>query len=445
MTARGVILAATQSGSGKTTVTLGLARALRDRGWAVATAKVGPDYIDPTFHAAASGRPCLNLDPWAMRPATLAALIARHADAELVLCEGVMGLFDGIDAAGSGSTAELAALTGWPVVLIADARGMAASVAALMQGFVHPPASLRRAGLRVAGIVCNRVGSAAHARLLREALAAALPEIPVLGCVPRHDTLRAPERHLGLVPARELALLEAFFGAASEIVGTSVDLDALVALTTPTRLTPDTAATPPLPPLGQRIAVAEDDAFRFAYPAVLDGWREAGAALTFFSPLRDEAPASDSDALYLPGGYPELHAGRLAAARTFLDTLRRAAGRGVTIYGECGGYMTLGAGLVDAEGQRHALAGLLPLETSFAARRLHLGYRRVTLKAESPLGKAGSAYRGHEFHYATILDEGPGDSLFDLADSGGRALAAAGRRSGSVAGSFVHLIDRSNL
>lgn len=439
----GLIVAAPSSGSGKTTVTLGLARALHRSGVRLATAKAGPDYIDPGFHAAATGRACLNLDPWAMRSGTLAALTARLAgDAELILCEGVMGLFDGVDSQGNGSTAALAALIGWPVVLVVDARGLAASAAAVVQGFVQPPASLAREGLRVAGVIFNRVGGENHVRLLRDTLARARPDIPVLGCIARNAALQTPERHLGLVPAGERSDLDTFLERAADAVA-AVDLAALRQLARPAQLTP-ARATPPVPPLGQRIAVARDAAFVFTYPALLGGWRAAGAELSFFSPLADEAPGDGSDAVYLPGGYPELHAGRLTVAARFLQGLAKAASRGAAIYGECGGYMTLGEGLVDADGQRHAMAGLLPVETSFAQRRLHLGYRQATLAGDGPLGVTGTAYRGHEFHYATVLKEGAGLPLFHLADASGHPLAPGGRRSGSVSGSFIHLIDKAN-
>jgi cobyrinic acid a,c-diamide synthase len=196
-----------------------------------------------------------------------------------------------------------------------------------------------------------------------------------------------------------------------------------------------------VPPLGQRIAVAQDAAFAFAYPAQLAAWREAGADVIPFSPLADEPPAPEADAIYLPGGYPELHAGRLAGNTRFLAGLRRAAEGGVVIFGECGGYMALGVGMVDAAGERHVMAGLLPLESSFAERRLHLGYRQATLVADGPLGRAGAGYRGHEFHYTSIVDEGVGEPLFDCRDARGRALGAVGRRCGRVFGSFIHLID----
>jgi cobyrinic acid a,c-diamide synthase len=194
-----------------------------------------------------------------------------------------------------------------------------------------------------------------------------------------------------------------------------------------------------LPPLGERIAVARDVAFAFAYPHLLGDWRAAGADLAFFSPLADEVPPSDADAVYLPGGYPELHAGRIAAASRFRAGVEDAARRGALVYGECGGYMVLGEHLEDADGTRHRMLGLLPLATSFAARRLHLGYRRL-----APLGGLpwSGALAAHEFHYATILAEDDGDPLFDAATADGAPLGPIGRRHGRVMGSFAHVIDR---
>jgi cobyrinic acid a,c-diamide synthase len=435
----GLILAAPASGSGKTLVTLALLRALVRHGVRAVGAKAGPDYIDPQFHAAACGRPCLNLDPWAMREETIAALVAALGrEGDFVICEGVMGLFDGIDAAGHGSTADLAQRIGWPVILIVDAAGQAASAAALVNGFVR-----HRDDVTIAGVLFNRVGAPAHGAILRDAVAATLPDLPVLGCLPRDPALVLPSRHLGLVQPCENAGIEAILEHAGAWIGAAVDLEKLRALARPARLAEAHDDASPLPPLGSKIAIARDDAFAFAYPATLEGWRRAGASLTFFSPLADEPPAKDADAVYLPGGYPELHAGRIAANARFLDGLRHLAARGVTVYGECGGYMSLGRGLVDAKGQRHAMAGLLPLETSFAERRLHLGYRAAQLVRGCALGQDGAAFRGHEFHYASVVDEGPGDPLFETANAAGRPLGAAGRRTGAVMGSFVHLIDRA--
>jgi cobyrinic acid a,c-diamide synthase len=434
---RGLILAAPASGSGKTTITLALLRHLRQSGRHVASAKVGPDYIDAAFHGAASGTPCFNLDAWAMRHETIAALVAMlERGGEIVLCEGAMGLFDGAGSAGRGSTGDLAALTGWPVVLVVDVAGQAGSAAALLRGFLS-----HRSDVAVAGVIFNRVGGPRHAAMLENSVHTALPTLSILGHVPRHAALALPERHLGLVQAAEHPDLAGFLDRAAELVSGAIDLDALLALACPSRIAALPAAQP-LTPLGQRIAVARDVAFAFAYPAMLEGWRQAGAELSFFSPLADESPDAAADAVFLPGGYPELHAGPLAARGTFMHGLRRAAER-AAIYGECGGYMVLGQGLVDAAGQRHAMAGLLPLETSFAERRRTLGYRQAQLTAAGPLGATGTAFRGHEFHYATIVGEGAGAPLFAVSDADGTSLGETGRISGRVMGSFLHLVDRA--
>lgn len=432
--APGLILGAPASGQGKTIATLAIVRALVGRGLRVAVAKVGPDYIDPAFHAAAGADPCFNLDVWAMRPATVSGLAGRlAADADIVVAEGVMGLFDGA-ADGTGSTADLATATGWPVVLVVDVRGQGASVAALLRGF-----AIHRPDAPLAGVILNRVGGPAHRESLGSSIAAALPDLPVLGCLPRDESLALPARHLGLVQAGEHPELEAFLDRAGRMAADAIDLDALRSIARPGPAGSNLPVS--LPPPGQRIGVARDEAFAFSYLSVIEGWRAAGAEVSFFSPLADEAPDSNTDAVYLPGGYPELHAGRLAASSTFLDGLRGAAKRGAWLFGECGGYMVLGRGLVDADGARHAMAGLLPLETTFAERRLHLGYRRLVLQCDSPFGVSGTYLKGHEFHYATIVDEGPGTPLFSMADARGEDRGVAGRANGRVMGSFIHLID----
>ncbi len=440
MSAAGAIIAAPASGNGKTVVTLALLRALRRRGPAVGSFKVGPDYLDPMFHSRATGRPCYNLDSWAMRIETLAGLgdaAARGAD--LVLGEGVMGLFDGA-ADGQGSTADLASLFDLPVILVVDARGMGASAAALVEGFTR-----HRDDVEVAGVIFNRVASPRHAAVLRQACDDRFAQ-PVLGCLATDPRLEVPSRHLGLVQAGELPALESFLDSAADVIAGEIDLDRLQRLMRPFGLGLYGPPARPLRPLGQRIALASDHAFAFTYPALVEGWRHAGAEVVPFSPLADEAPDPAADAVFLPGGYPELHAGTLAGNGAFLAGLQACAARGAFLYGECGGFMVLGATLTDRAGERHKMAALLPVDTSFAAPRLHLGYRRMRLLQPSPLGRAGTTFRGHEFHYASLVEAGDrtvAAPLFEATDARRQPQGLLGAQQGSVAGSFLHLIDRT--
>lgn len=435
MTARGFIIAAPRSGSGKTTVTLGLLTALARRGFRVRAAKSGPDYIDPAFHAAASGAQGLNLDSFAMPPALIAALAGEAAGAaDLLVIEASMGLFDGIvgEAGRTGAAADLAAGLGLPVVLVMDISGQSQSAAAVARGFaLHDPA------VRIAGVILNKVASERHRTQASDAIAAT--GLAVLGALPREAAMSLPERHLGLVQAVEHEGLAAHLDRLAAAVEAHVDLDALVALAMTPALSHLTPNAPAVPPPGQRIALARDVAFSFAYEHLVAGWRGAGAEILPFSPLADEAPAAHCDALWLPGGYPELHAGRLASATRFRDGVRSIA-RDRPVHGECGGFMVLGEGLEDAEGTRHPMLGLLGHSTSFAKRRLNLGYRRALTREPSALGPAGTAFRGHEFHYASVTEPGDDAALVDLADGQGKSLGPAGSRRGRVSGTFFHVI-----
>ena len=434
MTARGLIVAASRSGSGKTTVTLGLLAALRRNGIAVRAAKVGPDYIDPAFHAAATGAASVNLDSWAMPPGLLDALAGEAAQsAELLIVEGVMGLFDGV--AGppgrTGSTADLATRFGLPVLLVLDVSGQSQTAAAVVRGLAwHDP------DVRIAGVVLNRVGSERHRVLVEDAIDAL--DIPVFGAVPRDAALTMPERHLGLVQAEEHADLAVRLDRLADMAQRHLDLDRIVAGAAPLTVAAP-SHRPALPPPGQRIAVAADAAFTFMYPHLCDGWRRGGAEIVAFSPLADEPPPNDCDACWLPGGYPELHAGVLANAHRFQGGLRRF-GATRPVHGECGGYMVLGEGLEDAQGMRHAMVGLLGHATSFATRKLHLGYREARLLADSPLGRAGSTIRGHEFHYATLISRDTDERFLELTDAQGKPLGDAAGRRGHVTGTFFHAI-----
>ena len=432
----GLIISAPASGTGKTTVTLGLLAALRARGVAVQPFKSGPDYIDPAFHTAAAGRVSVNLDTWAMTGTRLCGLVTAARGADLILAEGSMGLFDGVASpgeSGNGSSADLAVAMGWPVVLVLDVSGQAQSAAAVALGF-----ATLRPDLRLAGVVLNKVASPRHEALVRDGMERA--GLRVFGALPRRAAIELPERHLGLVQAEEHPRLAALLSDASAFIAAHLDLDALITAAAPTRAAADTV---PVPPPAERIALARDAAFSFVYPHLLDGWRRAGATILPFSPLADEAPDETAGACWLPGGYPELHGGRLAEAANFCDGLIRFA-ETRPVHGECGGYMAMGAGLVAADGTRHRMAGLLGLETSFERRRMHLGYRHARLLVPVPGHAAGHRLRGHEFHYATILTQ-PDAPLAEVTDATAAPVAETGSTrsfagGGRATGTFFHHI-----
>ncbi|PCD80194.1 cobyrinate a,c-diamide synthase [Acetobacter orleanensis] len=473
------MVAAPRSGGGKTTVTLALLAAFRRRGIRVGAAKTGPDYIDPAFHAALTGRPGLNLDSWCMNPALLAATLdAARQDVDLVVVESAMGLFDGLVApdGARGAPSDIAARFNIPVLLVLDVSGQGQTVGAVAHGF-----ATWRPDVQVAGVVLNRVASPRHAKLTEEAIQAA--GLPVCGTLLRQPGTPLPERHLGLVQAREHHGLTDWLEDLADKAERELDLDAILAIARPlpdtllaqarepliTRsvstalpathapalLVPDTVPQPsrtlrsqpsatllPLgavPPPGQRIALADDAAFSFLYGHLALFWRQAGAELVPFSPLADEAPDPSCDVCWLPGGYPELHAGRLAAAEQFRHGLAAFA-KTRPVHGECGGFMVLGEALEDAQGTRHRMAGLLGHATSFAKRKLNLGYREATLLGPSVLGQAGTILRGHEFHYATVLDAGVDAPLAHLRAGDGMDLGPCGGRRGIVSGSFFHVL-----
>ena len=432
----GLIIAAPASGTGKTTVMLGLLAALTARGLVVQPFKNGPDYIDPAFHRAASGRASFNLDTWAMPGAMLDGLLGAADTADLVLAEGSMGLFDGVaapGAVGNGATADLAVRMGWPVVLVIDASGQAQTAAAVAQGLAR-----FRPGVRVAGVILNRIASPRHEALVRAGMAEA--GVTVLGSLPKRAAIAMPERHLGLVQAEEQPALQALIAEAAALMRDGVDLDALIAAaaaspapTVPTRITPP----------GQRIALARDPAFSFVYPHLLQGWRAAGAEVLPFSPLGDQAPDPSADVCWLPGGYPELHGAVLAGADQFRAGLRAFA-ETRPVHGECGGYMAMGQAIIGKDGTRYPMAGLLGLVTSFEQRKMHLGYRSATLAQAIPGHPSGSSLRGHEFHYSAILDQ-PDAPLAQVTDATGATVPETGSTrlqsgGGLSTGTFFHLI-----
>ena len=433
----GLLISAPASGTGKTTLMLGLLAAFRAQGVTVQPFKSGPDYIDPAFHTAASGRASFNLDSWSMDRARAEGLVGNALGADLILAEGSMGLFDGVavpGASGNGASADMAAMMGWPVVLVLDVSGAAQSVAATALGFKN-----MRPDVNLAGVVLNRVASPRHETLVKAGMEAV--GVRVLGSLPRRKEIALPERHLGLVQAGEQENLPDILAEAAAFVREHVNLDALRSAAAGTLdQAPDPAKI--IPP-GGRIALAQDQAFAFVYPHLLAGWRAAGATILPFSPLGDEAPDASADCCWLPGGYPELHAGRLASANTFQDGLRTFA-QTKFVHGECGGYMAMGAGIVDKEGVRHQMAGLLGLETSFAKRKMHLGYRQADLNHPIPGQPARARLKGHEFHYASIVEE-PNAPLAKITDSNDLTVPETGSfkqfdGGGQATGTFFHMI-----
>jgi cobyrinic acid a,c-diamide synthase len=434
----GLMIAAPHSGAGKTTVTLGILAALKGIGVSVQPYKTGPDYIDTSHHGLAAGRPSHNLDTWAMPPAAIAEIVLRtSADCDLAIAEGVMGLFDGVDdqgQSGRGTTADLAALSGWPIILVLDVAGQTETAAALALG-----CATYRSDITIGGVILNRVASERHAALITPAFDRL--RIPVLGAIPRNVSIELPERHLGLVQANESGAAERITRLA-DVLKNVIDLEALVSLARASsfRHAASTASVyENLKPPGSRIALASDEAFSFTYNHLFSIWRHHGVEIVPFSPLADEAPDNQADAVWLPGGYPELHAGRLASAHRFKKGLVALAERGVPIHGECGGYMVLGEGLEDADGQRHEMTGLLKVETSFAQRRMHLGYRRAKLLSDCALGKRGADLVGHEFHFASLLSNRDAP-LLECRNAGQNERYQTGSRSGAVTGSFFHVL-----
>jgi len=432
MSVPGLMIAAPASGTGKTTVMLGLLRALTEDGLMVQPFKSGPDYIDPAFHRAACGRASFNLDSWAMDAGLLGAIAAEAAWADMVLAEGSMGLYDGVastGASGNGASADMARRMGWPVVLVLDVSGQAQSAAATALGFrsLDPH-------LPFAGVILNRVASPRHERLVRRGLEAA--GIPVLGALPRRGDLTLPERHLGLVQAVEHPDLDRAIVDFAAFLRAHADLDAIRSAASGSEALLGDGRLP-LPP-AQRIAIARDAAFSFLYPHLLEGWRRAGAEILPFSPLADEAPAAHADLVWLPGGYPELHAGTISAAANFLSGLRDHA-ETRPVHGECGGYMVLGEVLIDKSGERNRMAGLLGLVTSHAQRKMHLGYRHAELLVPVSGLAAGTRLRGHEFHYSTVVEQNDAP-LARVTDADGVAVAETGSHRGHVSGTYFHLI-----
>ncbi|MDE0805221.1 MAG: cobyrinate a,c-diamide synthase [Acidimicrobiales bacterium] len=416
-----IVVAGVASGVGKTTVATGLMAALRARGLAVANAKVGPDFIDPGYHALATGRPPRNLDPWLSGPDAIADLAGRAAHgADVLVVEGVMGMFDGADDGSPSSTADVAALIEAPVVLVVDVAAMSSSIAAVVRGFRDHDERLH-----LGGVICNRVGSERHEFLLREALEPL--GVPVLGCMPRDDGLTWRDRHLGLVPVAERPDdVRRSLDRLSAMVAAHIDLDGVMQLARSAPGVP--VGGPELPgAVGRcRIAVAAGAAFTFAYTDNLEAMAVAGAEVVPFDPLHDASLPVDVDAMFIGGGFPEVFGEQLAANEPLRADVNRRVGAGLATWAECGGLLWL-AGELD--GRR--MVGAVPT-TATLGRRLTLGYRTATTTVDSVVGRAGTTFRGHEFHYSTCAPTGDALWISSRQGSGG------GFASPTLLASYVH-------
>lgn len=439
---KSIIIAAPMSGSGKTTVTIGLMECFRRRGLKVAPFKVGPDFIDPGYHRLVTGRPSLNLDAWICSPETVMALFADHiADADIAVIEGVMGLFDGINGrSDEGSTAQIARLTGATVFLVIDAKGLARSAAAVVKGFVEFDPEVR-----VGGVIFNNVASDNHAKILREAIETNLPHIRVIGCIPRDGGLHIPSRHLGLMTVDELGLAPEFLDHLVEVIRGSVDLGMLWAAAG----AGDLVETVPQRALKTdvRIAVARDAAFCFVYETNLQLLAAAGAELVEFSPLADSVLPAKIAGIYLPGGYPEAHAQELSANSTMKEAMRSAIESGTPVYAECGGFIYLSSGVADISGNpdsQRSFTGVFPVLTTMLEQRKALGYREILLLEDCILGKKGETARGHEFHYSQMAEIPQEFRRLYQVSKGPSDLGTEGYLYKNCLASYIHLHFGSN-
>lgn len=444
-TVKAFVIAGTHSGCGKTSISLGLMGSLARRGRRVQPFKCGPDFIDPGHHALACAVdgvpvPSHNLDGWMLDADTNLDIFNRYAaQSDVAVIEGVMGLFDGFSGTeDAGSTAQMAKILGLPVILVVDARSMARSAAALVAGYADFDPEVN-----IAGVIFNRVGSPAHAELLREAMTL-VPDVPVLGVLPRDEAITTPSRHLGLVtPDREGPDLDRYARLADWVEG-GLDMDRLLASL------PETEAVPPFEPVPQlpsvTIGLARDNAFCFYYEENLRLLREAGARLVEFSPLNDPRLPEHLDGLYLGGGYPELYAFELGQNTRMRREIKEFCESGRPVYAECGGFMLLMNDIITGRG-RYAMAGVFPVRAEMNEKFRALGYRRVATRANTVLGPADTVARGHEFHYSAMKDDREAALLpaaYSLSGRKGHIDAREGFLAGNTLGSYVHLHFGSN-
>lgn len=460
-----IVLAGTHSGVGKTTLSTGIMAALNRKGLPIQGYKIGPDYIDPSYHALATGRPSRNLDRWLLGEQVL-PVFEKNSEGRWAVIEGVMGLFDGMSGTrGFGSSADVAKLLQAPVILIVDAANMSRSVAALVHGFCTFDPELK-----IAGVILNRVKSSAQETLLREALEEI--GVPILGAVPREEAIRLPERHLGLVPSQEKSFQDDFWEDLNQLITTYIDLDKIQEImvnsagqgTEPVRerslhsqgleITLETEVASEgarenehnldlgINSKKLRLGVAWDEAFTFYYQDALDQAETMGFSVIPFSPLHDLSLPEGLDAVYIGGGFPELHLERLSQNHTFLESLRAFSHLGKSIYAECGGYMYLGNAITDFEGRTFPMTGLIPVEAEMTKRLQGMGYRKGVFQHNTFLAPAGTTVQGHEFHYSHVRFQSSEDAVESYAFElfkGERSQRMDGYAKDQIVASYLHL------
>lgn len=431
---KGLLIAGTHSGVGKTTVATGLMAALRQKGYKVQPFKVGPDYIDPSYHEAACASPSRSLDSWLLEPAVMSECFHRAMmGKDIAIVEGVMGLYDGFcGESDEGSSAQIARLLGLPVILVADASAAARSIGATVLGFKQFDRTVN-----LAGVILNGVTGEKHLEFVKPSLAQA--RVSLLGHLPRKPAIALPERHLGLIPSREGAVRPGFYNGLAEQVRQTIDIDGILALAAP--LAEPRQPEPiffPYEPLCPKVAmaVAMDKAFNFYYPDSLDLLEAWGAEIVPFSPLEDRSLPESIGGVYIGGGFPELYARELSDNRAMHSALRLAAFRGMPVYGECGGLMYLGNSIEDEETHEFPMVGILPCRSTINGTRLVLGYREVEALADGPLMKRGESVRGHEFHLSALKQTPEVQAVYRVLDQDGRH---EGFRVNNVLGSYIHL------
>jgi cobyrinic acid a,c-diamide synthase len=440
---KGLLISGTASGAGKTTVALAIMAGLRRRGLAVQPFKCGPDFLDTGHHTRISGRTARNLDTWMLSVEANRSVLRNTArGADVVVAEGMMGLFDGKSGSTEiGSSAEIAKLLRLPVVLVVDASKSARSVAAVVLGF-----EMFDAELQLAGIILNRVASERHYEMLREAIEASCGT-KILGWLPSEPEIAIPERHLGLQGAVEQSTedLETMVDALASLAKKYLDLDGLLQLECGLEMVADLSAPAMKFELGDavRIGVPSDHAFSFYYEDNLDMLREQGAEIVRFSPLHDASLPADLDAIYLGGGYPELYAEQLSGNRTMLNEVRKFAASGRPIYAECGGMLYLSESL-NVDGESYAMAGVLPLSMEMTRKLVQFGYVTVEFTEDCPLGRKGTVVRGHSFHYSRIAARGDMNTNYQVQYSMSGKDELEGFRQGNLLASYIHLHFRAN-